>query len=58
MRLVEMRTAYKFLVQKPEEENEHVGYLGDGRIIKLILEKLGMFMGFGGGDTIINTRCS
>jgi hypothetical protein len=31
-----MRTAYKFLVQKSEEENEHVGDLGNGRIIKLI----------------------
>lgn len=46
MRLAEMRTAYKYLVQKPEEENEHFGDLGDGRIIKLILENLGVFMGF------------
>jgi hypothetical protein len=43
-----MRNAYKFLLQKPEEENEHDGDLGDGRIIKLILEKLGIFMGFFG----------
>ena len=46
MRLAEMRTAYKFLVHKPEEENEHVGDLDYGRILKFILEKYGIFMAF------------
>jgi hypothetical protein len=46
--MAEMRSTYRFLVRKSEEENEHVVNIGGGRIIKLMLEKLGVFVGFYG----------
>jgi len=36
--------AYEFLVQKPEEENEHVGDLGDGNS-KVDLREIGHIYG-------------
>jgi hypothetical protein len=51
-----MRTAYKFLVQKPEEKNEHVGDLGRWEDNKVDLREIGHIYGF--FYTIINIRCS